>query len=287
MFKTALVALDLAPAEQPIVDCLPALQAWGVERVVLVHVVQVGYMQGAALSRQADYVDWLEALAQPLRTAGLAVEVQVRASGLPADDILAAAGEHQADLIVIGSRGHNLISKLFLGSVARSVLQKTTRPVLLEWVEPTAVGTRHGCAAVCTDTLRHVVLATDFSASAQPAEAAALHLATKARQVDCVHVLAAQAGTATGLRTAEQAQAGLDSIAQRISAAGSRGRGQVLQGPAAQEIARYASAQDATLIVVGKRGQNPLASLLIGSTAAQIGETAGRPVLMVPARDQA
>jgi nucleotide-binding universal stress UspA family protein len=40
--------------------------------------------------------------------------------------------------------------------------------------------------------------------------------------------------------------------------------------------------QDASQIVVGKRGQNPLASLVIGSTAANLCEIAGRPVLMVP-----
>ncbi len=47
------------------------------------------------------------------------------------------------------------------------------------------------------------------------------------------------------------------------------------------EIARHARSKDASLIVLGKPGQNPLASLAIGSTAAQLCEMAGRPVLMV------
>lgn len=56
-------------------------------------------------------------------------------------EILAAAAEYRADLIVIGSRGHNLISRLFLGSVARTVMRQTALPLLLEWVEPTAADT--------------------------------------------------------------------------------------------------------------------------------------------------
>lgn len=281
MFNTALIGLDLAPAEQPIIDCLPELQRWGVQRVILTHVIQVGYMQGAALAHEQDYVDWLEKLAKPLRVAGFDVVVSIRASGVPADEILAAATEHSADLIVIGSRGHNLISKLFLGSVARNVIHNTTLPLLLEWVEPTAFGTRQKCAAVCTNTLRHVLLATDFSASAAGAEAAAIHLATKAGQVDCVYIMEAADSTTTSI-SASHAEAALNALAQRIEAAGIHGNHLVLQGKASSEIARYASSLNASLIVVGKRGQNPLASLLIGSTAANLCEIAGRPVLMVP-----
>lgn len=48
------------------------------------------------------------------------------------------------------------------------------------------------------------------------------------------------------------------------------------------EIARHAQERDASLIVVGKHGQNWLASTVIGSTAANLCEIAGRPALMVP-----
>ncbi|MEX1186911.1 MAG: universal stress protein [Gemmatimonadaceae bacterium] len=281
MYNTVLVALDLAPAEQPILDCLPELQHWGVRRVILTHVIQVGYTQGAALAHEKDYVAWLEKLAQPLRAAGLEVEVSVRASGVPAEEILAAASDHGAELIVIGSRGHNLISKLFLGSVARAVIQRTTVPLLLEWVEPTAVGTQHKCAAVCTNTLRHVLLATDFSASAAAAEAAAIHLASKAEQVDCVYVMEAADSAATSL-AASHAQEALNALIRRIEATGSRGNPVMLEGKASAEIARHARSRDVSLIVVGKRGHNPIASRLIGSTAANLCEIAGRPVLMVP-----
>ena len=281
MFDTALVALDLSPAEEPLFNCLPDLMNWGIKKVILTHVIQVSYHQFSGYGHDDEYHAWLEKLAQPLRASGLDVEVRVRISGVPAEEILAAATEYGADLIVIGSRGYNLISKLFLGSVARAVIQKTTLPLLLEWVESTAIGTRQKCAAVCTNTLRHVLLATDFSTSAAAAEAAAIHLALKAEQVDCIYVMEATDSTATSL-SASHAQGALNALGQRIEAAGSRGNNLVLKGKASSEIARYASSQDASLIVVGKRGQNPLASLLIGSTAANLCEIAGRPVLMVP-----
>lgn len=281
MFDTALVALDLAPAEQPIVDCLPELQNWGVQRMILLHVIQVGYRQVAALTYEKEYVAWLEDLAEPLRATGLEVEVSVRASGVPADEILAAATSHGADLIVIGSRGHNLLSKLFLGSVAREVIRKTTLPLLLEWVEPTPAGTHQKCAAICTNTSRHVLLATDFSTQATAAEKAAILLAAKAAQVDCLYVMDAAASEAKSV-SLSTAQAALNALVQRIEAAGSHGNSVVLQGKASSEIARHAASLDASLIVVGKHGQNWVESMVIGSTTANLCEIASRPVLMVP-----
>jgi nucleotide-binding universal stress UspA family protein len=57
-------------------------------------------------------------------------------SSRPAEDILAIARDNSADLIVIGSRSQDIITKLFLGRVAREVIRKTTLPLLLEWIEP-------------------------------------------------------------------------------------------------------------------------------------------------------
>lgn len=281
MFNTALVALDLSPAEEPILECLPDLMSWGVKKVILTHVIQVSYHQFSGYGHEDEYRAWLERLAQPLRANGLEVEVSVRSSGVPADEILQAAHEHGADLVVIGSRGRNLISKFFLGSVARAVIQKTNLPLLLEWVEPTAAGTQQKCAAVCTHTLRHVLLATDLSASAAAAENATIHLAAQAEQVDCLYVKETSGSAATSLSTSH-AQEALNKLVQRITATGSQASSVVLQGKASSVISEHAGRLKISLIVVGKRGQNPLASLVIGSTVANLCEIAGRPVLMMP-----
>lgn len=275
MFDRALIALDLSPAEQPLLDCLPALQRWGVRHLVLAHVIQFGYGHGAALARQQDYVDWLEKCAGPLRATDLSVEVEVRASGAPADAILALARGMRAPLIVIGSRAQNTVRQLFLGSVARAVIHKTTVPLLLEWIEPTADETRARCEAVCTDSLRHIVFSTDFSRHAAAAEKAVLELAPRAQKVECVHVLAED-------ETAAPAQAAMAELLERFEARGGHAEGALLRDKPSSEIARHAASEGASLIVIGKQGRNWLARTLIGSTAADLCEIAGRPVLMCP-----
>jgi nucleotide-binding universal stress UspA family protein len=51
--------------------------------------------------------------------------------GDPAEEIIALAKNRQADLIVIGSRGHGRLAGLLLGSVAQKVLAHASCPVLV------------------------------------------------------------------------------------------------------------------------------------------------------------
>jgi len=281
MFNKAVIALDLSPAEQPIVQCLPALRQWGINELILTHVMQIGYMQGVPLAHEKDYIDWLEEQAVPLREAGFSVAVQVRASGRPADEILAVASDVKADLLVIGSRGQNFINKLILGSVARQVIKEASLPVLLEWVEPVPEATQAHCAAVCQDTLEHILFATDFSGNAVAAENAALYLGSRAKRLDCLHVMTDKESGDTGSR--QSLRTAMDEVTQRLRAGGANNvQGLLLSGRASIEITRRAKESNASLIIVGKHGQNPISSLVVGSTAENLCEHAGRPVLLVP-----
>lgn len=52
--------------------------------------------------------------------------------GHPPKKIIQYAGEHGADLIVMGSRGLGGLKELFLGSVSHAVVQTSHLPVLIE-----------------------------------------------------------------------------------------------------------------------------------------------------------
>ena len=281
MNKTAVLALDLSPAAEPLLECAPELRRWGVGRLLIIHVVRMGYGQEPGDRALQEITEWLEGRANRLRGADLRVEVKVRAAGSPDDGILAVSNEANADLIFLGSRGHNLASRLFLGSVARDMVRKTPVPLLLEWLEPTGHGAATGCAAVCVDTLRHVLLATDLSKHAGAAERAAVELAAQAQRVDCLAVLTPEAIDAVPALPL-MARAALDALVARIDALGGHGEALVLVGDPHDVIARVAHERDCSLIVCGKHGQHWVQSMVIGSTALRLCEMAGRPVLLVP-----
>lgn len=284
MFRTALISVDYSAAKGPMLDCLSDLRDMGVTRVVLTHVTKVGYAQGAGYGHEDALKQWLSARAKPLQDAGLEVEIDIRAAGEVAKDILAAATEHGADLIVIGSRGQNMARGLFLGSVAREVLRLSTLPVRLEWIEATGKDGEAACERACHAGLRRVLLATDFSAQAHAAEVAATRLAPHAGVVDLLHVVSPDEAARTA-RWPVMARAALDTIAHEIAAAGGKSEVHLADGKPSEVIARLAAARDADLIVVGKHGQGWIDSMLIGSTAANVCEIARRPVLMAPLKN--
>lgn len=87
--------------------------------------------------------------ADDLSTAGLSTTTELR-EGDPADQLIKAAREDEADLIVVGSRGLSTLPRLLLGSVARKVLLHAPQSVLvvrearerIERAEPVREGIR-------------------------------------------------------------------------------------------------------------------------------------------------
>lgn len=69
-------------------------------------------------------------LTASLRDAGIDAEL-IFGAGSPVDKILAAAEEHQVDLIVLGSHGRGALVELLAGSVAKAVLTRAGRPTLI------------------------------------------------------------------------------------------------------------------------------------------------------------
>jgi nucleotide-binding universal stress UspA family protein len=65
-----------------------------------------------------------------LQDGARVVDAEMRA-GDAASEIIAAAEEQGADLIILGSRGRTGLTRLLLGSVARNVLSGSTASVLI------------------------------------------------------------------------------------------------------------------------------------------------------------
>ena len=52
-------------------------------------------------------------------------------TGHPVDQIIHYAEKKECDMVVMGSRGHGILSEAMLGNTSRRVLRRCTKPVLV------------------------------------------------------------------------------------------------------------------------------------------------------------
>jgi nucleotide-binding universal stress UspA family protein len=81
-------------------------------------------------AQHADAEEYLAALAAELHARGVRARTQVR-RGEPPAQILAVAGEADADLIAMSTHGRTGLRRVLFGSVAQAVLEEAKVPVLL------------------------------------------------------------------------------------------------------------------------------------------------------------
>ncbi|HET9728767.1 MAG TPA: universal stress protein [Acidimicrobiia bacterium] len=67
-----------------------------------------------------------------------------------------------------------------------------------------------------------------------------------------------------------------------LSSAGVKYRVEIVDGPPATVLIQAARAEDAALVVTGRRGRGGFAELLLGSTSHQLSHHLERPLVIVP-----
>ena len=222
--------------------------------------------------------------------AGLHATAVVRAALTPWRGVCAAAEEHEADLIVCGSRGQGGFSRAVLGSTSSSVVHHASLPVL---VVPAESGALDGPVMIGydgSDGARHAIVVTARLLRKRPtvvvhawsspvrrslvggslltAPVTALQEIT--RDLDEVFAGQAQEIAEEGATLAREH--GLDARSVAVEAAPSPWRA----------LTACAHTEQAALIVAGSRGRGTVASTLLGSVSAGLVHNAQLPVLVVP-----
>jgi nucleotide-binding universal stress UspA family protein len=225
-------------------------------------------------SIEAELEDVIADAAAAVQTAEIPVTTAVEV-GFPHKEILNAVADHDADLIAMGTRGRTGLDRHLLGSVAEKVVRLSTVPVLT--VGDDAVGTR---------PYRNILVPTDGSDAAQPAER--LGIALAGRFGATVHALSVVPELRIGSRETEDAYeaASRDAI-ERMKEHGGENtdiRGGIEHGVPHRTILDHCDAVDADLIVLGTHGRTGVERFVLGSVAEKVVRLAERPVLVVPAR---
>jgi len=251
--------------------------------------IRAGWVETALARVQTS----LEAVAEPLRAAGIVAHTEVLSAADVAAAIVARA-ERDPDMsmIAMATHGRSGLGRWLLGSVAEKVLQAASRPLLL-------VRAREQKPSRPTElSYRRILVPLDGSPFAEQAldEAQAIAAATGATLVlvavapvvedAALAEVGVVPGWAEAARQAEVEQLGryLMSMAERLSAEGFMVRPHVVDGIPAEEILRASATQHADLIVMATHGRTGVQRLWIGSVATKVVRSTDVPVLLVRAQ---
>jgi nucleotide-binding universal stress UspA family protein len=197
--------------------------------------------------------------------------------GSPAEQIVALAGQHHVDLILLGTRGLGPIKERLLGSVAHRVLSYAPAAKL---ILPGPM-----------KTLEHILLPLQGIEDAEQAlrflqqqpfrKPASMTLFTVLPHtrppwpVDTASVEQVETHT---LRTAREF---LNEMAAKVTALGYRAQARAALGTPVDSILQEATAVQADLILLGSRGRRGLTRMVLGSVSHAILHQATYPLLIL------
>ncbi len=202
--------------------------------------------------------------------------------GRPSEEVVTEAVRWNADLIVVGHRGHATLSSILLGSVSEEVVDRSPIPVLvarkprLRRVMVAVDGSPASQAGVdilmTGDTFQGLTAwVVDVAPTAYP-----WWLGVSPYGTDSFDQLLQ---TNVEARAAEQSAA--ETSARALREAGLTANAHHRIGDAADEIVRAAEELDADTIVIGSRGRTGVARLVAGSVARHVLRHASTSVLIV------
>jgi nucleotide-binding universal stress UspA family protein len=207
----------------------------------------------------------------------LRLETRAYGGGSPSWVMSEYAERGEVDLVVVGSPHHGRLGRVFLGSVATSLLHGAACPV--------AVAPRGFAASDHSFGIRLIAIAYDGTAESmialRHAEALALRTGASLRLLTVVSPARASAIPGSAGYVPAVPPQPEKVLAEGIAAVGGavRADGQRLDGRPAAALAAACS-EDVDLIVVGSRGYGPALRVVLGSVSSELSRTSPCPVLV-------
>lgn len=287
MFETLLLATDLSPASDNVVEYVGTLRSLGCRKVVLVYVIYVKHLVGLSEALKEEALPKLELQKNALEAKGFEVFVETPV-GIPGIEITRLALEKDCKAIVVGSHGHSLARDIALGGVATDVVHRAEVPVLVVRLSIVEEGGEQICRVLSTDILSYVFYATDFSDNA---ERAFQYVEEFARN-GCKRMTLMHVQDVSRIRPHLEHRldefnridrARLERMASHLRQLGVEEIDlQIPYGAPAKEILEYIKNNCPSVVVMGMHGRGFIADIFVGSVAHNVARLSQSPVLLVP-----
>lgn len=284
-----MIALDGSRLAETSLAYLPALEAVGIESVVLVAVVEE-FDEGAEIRGSEEFFErqsvlYSAYLADAAKKLTQAVGYEVRTelwAGVPDQEIQKVATAREIDLLMLTTHGRSGISRWTIGSVADKIIRRADRPTFV--VGPQAVA--RGASAAIKRILapvdgsglgeRGLVYAGNW-AKALSAELHVVRVVNLPVMTPEDSLVAYNADVMQSLRDAAEHYLRQLPATTGVKPASTA----VLTGSTASELIGYCEEQGIDLVVMSSHGRRGMMRAVLGSTTDRMLH-APAPVLIVP-----
>jgi nucleotide-binding universal stress UspA family protein len=257
MQKAIVAGVDGSPGSRAAARVAAELANALDSRLVLVHVVHdpPAFPYGDARVRELERGRALRDGRRLLGSVAPDVHAEKRVVlGDPATCLDQAGYEHDAELLVVGARGHTGLAAALGGSVSQRLAGEAARPVV---IVPPGAAELFGGQPESDGT---IVCGVDGSEESSRALQVARRLGARL-DLEVVPIFV------------DPSRSWHDAPPVPIA---------VEMGDPVEELRERASRDHVRLLVVGSRGRGPVRRALLGSVSAELAASAPRPVLVVP-----
>lgn len=295
--RTILAATDLSRSAFAAVRRAALMARAHGATLELVHVIPDAWPSAAWKELRSTFADAEADLRNSVTEAldGLVAQIETESGlrahatimeGKPFAQIAASSEAVDADVIVVGAHGENILTTPLLGTTAHRLLRVARKPVLLVKQTP-------GTERATTPGYEHIVVATDFSDDAMQAARSAQRLFPQS-QITLFHAYQAPFEAKLTGRVSEEtlrqlreralaeAQRELESFAHATNLSGARRI--TRHGVASVRIREFAADASADLIAIGSEEVPRLQNALLGSVSLDMVTQANCDVLLARAQ---
>lgn len=279
MIETVLVPVDFTIETEDLLGCIGEFKNAGLKKVILLHVVDIHKSQGLDPKFERNANKRIEDYAGFVRGIGLETEALVIVGDIKRT-ILEIADREEIDAIIMGATTKGFIKGKLLGRTTEYIARSSKKMLLVEKYDALKEG-KEVYEKACRATFSRILIPLDFSKEAMKAIEQLQEFKGIVKEVLLLHVIDNINDMDLLDEQIEEAKEKHRRIKEQL--AGIKSQYLVVEGVPSDEIAKFASMEDVTMIMLTSRGKGDLMDLILGSTVENVLRKTTKPVLIIPA----
>ena len=275
-FTKVLLATDLSPQADKLIECLFSLCPDTETEVVLAHVFDDDDDADPDGSSYKRTQSRLEGYKNDIEQAGYEEISIVTRTGDISETVQGLAEEYDADLVLVASHRKGFLKRALMGSTTFDLARATNIPLLINKAEPHEEQ---------ENLLRTIMVPTDFSRKSLEALNIIRSLREFVGKVIFVHVIEHSRNKHDYKEKYGSAMLFLQELVDEMKIFGIEADYHVSHGVASKKIAAICERDDVSLIMMAKTGADMTNGEELGSTSENVVLNVDCAVMLVPAEE--